>query len=284
MSRFVDKKFSSFESYLRKHFKEECEKFNDFSRVYAIDHDAFFAFYLKILLEKLENIKKEAYPTVSAAVDRKLEPGTRSSIPYPKDGLAAMKSGTIPELNLHAMVKETLSYAIDTFYKAVSKDKDLIKELEEVDTDTVPLQELYTVLTTPKDNVLIPNVVSIPFNILDYLKEDDAKFIYPQIRENMKAFHENVVVTLINNSPDVSMEDIVIQYGILPVMYTDPYIPEGFIKDFNNGNGVGIRVSDKNKYHTLQSRTYAFCIMYPEYKSTFLDDQQLVIIAKHTTT
>ena len=281
MSNFIDKKFNSFESYLRKNFKEECGKFDQFSKVYQVDHNAFFSFYLKILLENLEKIKKDAYPTVSEAVDRKLRPGTRSSIPYPKDGLAAMKSGTIPDLNLHEMVKETLDYAIEAFYGAIHKDKDLIKELEELNTDTVTLNELYTLLTSPNDNVIVSRYVSIPFNILDYLKEDDAKFIYPEVRENMKQFHENVTTQLVGE--DIDITDIMIQYGILPAMYTDPYIPNEFIFDFNLGNGAGLRISDPEKYVILVDKVIAFCGDHAEYTYKTFDDQQLVIIVKRTT-
>jgi len=283
MSNFVDKKFNSFESYLRKNFKSECKKFEEFSRVFAVDYNAFFAFYLKILLEKLENIKQKSKPAVSESVPRKLRPGTRSSIPYPKDGLAAIKSGTIPDLNLHEMIKNSLKVAIDEFYSAIHKDKDLIKELEEKDTDVVKLDELYNIVTKPKDNVIIPTVISKPFNILDYLKEDDAKFIYPEIRQHMEAIHNDVVVVLLTKE-GITFEDAIIQYGILPVMYTDPYIPKKYIFDFNNGYGVGLRISDPEKYEILMAYVLVFCELHSEYEYKRFDDQQLVLIVKHTST
>ncbi len=278
MSVFINKKFNSFESYLRKHFKEECTKFEEFSRVYEIDHDAFFAFYLKILLENLENIKRKSKPEVSSSVARKLRPGTRSSIPFPKDGLAAIKSGTIPNLDLYSMVAESLNSAIDSFYNSIHKDKDLIKNLEEVDTNMVKLDELYAITTTPKSNVVLPEVISKKFNILDYLKEEDAKFIYPEIRKNMEYMH-NSVVTFLLTQEGLSFEDAIIQYGILPViMYNVPYIPNKYLFKFNSGNGVGLRVSDPEKFNLICEYMEEYHVLHPQFVYEINEEQQLLII------
>ena len=282
MSSFIDRKFNSFEAFLRKHFKEECLKFDAFQRVYEIDHDAFYAFYLKILLEKLENLKQKSKPEVSESVGRKLRPGTRSSIPYPKRGLAAIKSGTIPELNLHEMIKDSLEAAINAFYGAIHKDKDLIKKLEESNTDTIKLEELYSIITNPKSDVIIPDRVYPKFDIKYYLKEPDAKFIYPEIRKNIKKLHEDVVVALLTRS-ELEFKDAMVQYGILPVMYTDAYIPDNRIFDFNNGNGVGLRFNDAEKFNIAKAYVMVMCEYYTDLDYIDYPDMQLLLIIRNSS-
>ena len=279
MSLFIMKKFNAFEAYLRKHFKAESLKFDEIKSVHDIDHDAFFAYYLKILLETLDDLKRKSKPEVSDSVNRKLKPGTRSSVPYPKDGLAAIKSGTIPELNLYNLIKDTINGAISGFYKAIQVNKDLLKALEDVNTDEIKLDELYKILTNPVSNVTLPIKISPEFDIKLYLKETDAKFIYPEVRTHIQWMHENIVVPLLERG-SLHFDDALIQYGILPLMYTDTYIAGNLVFAFNNGYGVGLRFYEQQKYDEAIEYIQSMCEFDRELNYYRYNDHQLVLIIK----
>lgn len=254
MSSFIIKRFNNFEKHLRSNYEDETLKnttFNNNIRAKA-DIKPFMVFFLKDLLNHLEDLKRESEPKVSKPVERKMMPGRRTSIPFPKDGLSSIKAGVMPSLDLKVMIEERIENAINDFYNALSIDMSLSQKLINASKTNgeITLDVLNSINSNPVEEVVNTNHSHLKFDIRDYLRELDASFIFYEIRKNIKYIHDNIVSVIYENLKEKYEEKITgdffsILNGIIPVINRS-LIPVFLIDNFYSGNAVELKFPDED--------------------------------------
>ena len=236
----LKRRFAKFEEYIRLNYKDVTTSNRLFNEVLSTDREIFLVYFLKILLEHMSKLKNTSSPKVNPSDKEKAKIGCRSSIPYPKGGVAKIKNGKLPILDLKEMVNSLLPNAIQEFYKCLRNDNKLRSTLEKLNSKPgeLSLEELRSSIKVVARNerIFVSPVPFSRFDIREYLKESDAKFIYPEIRKNIEIVHNDIVQPLW----EAYSNELFINMGILPIDAAPPEIPLKYLKLFYTGKAVSL--------------------------------------------
>lgn len=242
-SAFIDNKFNIFEKYLRDNYKDTTVNSSLYVGISSAEKQAFMVYFLKNLLNHLNELRTEAEPYEGEDPGITPVKGKRSSVPIPKGGVYSIKSGKLPELNLKNMVDERLPQAIKDFLSSVDINGNMISDLINADNKNgeLTLDDLNSITTEYKSST-VNKPLWEEFDIRNYLHESEAVFIFDRIRTMIRRVHFDIVLPLCRNyqTSDGSSE-ITVKNGIISVVSQGSGIPDFFREYFMNGEAVELR-------------------------------------------
>jgi hypothetical protein len=211
MSKLLESKLAYLETDIRQNLSTVITNYVSFNEnVQEADKKAFINFEFKLLLERLEQIRKDGTTKVAPTDADEPKLGYRTSVPYPAGGITeGIQVGKYEEETLAEMLEENLSEDIKNFYIYKERSSSFINTLLLVDDlqsatlddfdKLVCSKEITKVMRPLSDIDRTSGTATIPFYIDNYLKDDDAIFINKYVRENTKTYiHEKVVTKIVD--------------------------------------------------------------------------------------
>ena len=267
MSKLIDMKLAYLESDIRQNLSSVIENYAAFAYdVNEADKRAFTNFEFKLLLERLEQIRKDGTTKVAETDAAAPKLGHRTAIPYPEGGIVeGINIGSYEDHTLGSLLDEHLEDDIHNFYIFKERSSSFINTLLQVtDLQAATLEDFeklncskeITKMMKPLSPVGEGSSLSLTFYVENYLKEDDAVYINDPIRDNVENnIHEAVIEPLFTVF-NTDEETFKIANGIQPFASTLP-VPQTILAYMQVGNGVEIELSDGNTFRAIGDDTLA---------------------------
>jgi len=256
MSKLIDMKLAYLETDIRQNLSTVIQNYAAF--VYDVndaDKRAFTNFEFKLLLERLEQIRKNGTTKIAKTDAAEPKLGHRTAIPYPEGGIEqGIEVGIYEDQTLGGLLEEHIEEDVRNFYIYKARSSTFVSTLQLVDDLQSATLEDFEKLNCSKEITKMMKPLSkvgsnLVFYIENYLKDDDAIFINTKVRSNVEDHIHTPVITPLYEEFNSETETFRIANGVQPFASTLPVGDK--LESMQAGNGVEIELSSSQSYRAI---------------------------------